>query len=172
MRLRTTVWRAHHPRWSFAPASGEGAAAHGGRFNAVGRPALYTSLRPETAWLEAQQGFAFKAQPMTVCGYDVDCEAVVDLTDSATLRDLAIDPAVLGCAWEDLASRGQTPPSWRLADRLIAEKVAGIVVPSYAAGSGAIDRNVVFWLWTDDLPHRVRVIDDHQHLPLNDLSWR
>jgi RES domain-containing protein len=35
-------------------------ARHGGRFNPLGTPALYTALRPETAWLEAQQGFAFK----------------------------------------------------------------------------------------------------------------
>jgi RES domain-containing protein len=71
VRFRAVVWRAHHPRWAFKPASGQGAALHGGRFNRVGVPALYASLRFETAWLEAQQAFPFKAQPMTLCGYQV-----------------------------------------------------------------------------------------------------
>ena len=81
MRLQGTVWRAHNPRWSFAPESGDGAALHGGRFNRIGSPALYTSLRFETAWLEAQQGFAFKVQPLTLCAYAVDCADLADLTD-------------------------------------------------------------------------------------------
>src|SRR5208283_3004562 len=65
VRLQGLVYRAHNPRWAFSPTSGEGAARHGGRFNPVGVPALYMSRRMETAWLEAQQGFAFKAQPLT-----------------------------------------------------------------------------------------------------------
>jgi RES domain-containing protein len=64
MRLRTTVYRAHNPRWSFAPLSAAGAARYGGRFNPTGMEVLYTFRRFETAWLEAQQGFAFKAQPL------------------------------------------------------------------------------------------------------------
>ena len=57
MRLTGFIYRAHNPRWAFAPDSGQGAAFAGGRFNSVGMPALYTSLRFETAWLEAQQAF-------------------------------------------------------------------------------------------------------------------
>lgn len=45
--------------------------------------ALYTSMRSETAWLEAQQGLPFKAQPMTLCAYRVDCADMLDLTDPA-----------------------------------------------------------------------------------------
>ena len=118
MRVRRIVWRAHHPRWSFAPTSGDGAALHGGRFNRVGQPALYTSLRMETAWLEAQQGFAFKAQPMIVCAYEVDCEGIADLADPAIRESLGIMPSDLTGAWEDLANRRQMPPSWAMADRL------------------------------------------------------
>ncbi|MEJ0016938.1 MAG: RES domain-containing protein [Acetobacteraceae bacterium] len=43
------VYRAHHPRWSFEPQSGAGAARSGGRFNPVGTPALYTALRDRVA---------------------------------------------------------------------------------------------------------------------------
>ena len=72
-RFTGLVFRAHNPRWAFTPVSGEGARRYGGRFNRPGLPALYTSLSLETAWLEAQQGFPFKAQPMTICAYRVDC---------------------------------------------------------------------------------------------------
>ncbi len=170
MRLTGIVYRAHHPRWAFAPASGEGAARYGGRFNPVGTPALYTSLRMETAWLEAQQGFAFKAQRMTICAYAVDCADLIDLTDEdgrsahgAPLTDMA-------CAWEELVSRRLEPPSWRIAASLIGAGAAGLVAPSFAPGAGPADRNVVFWKWSDTPPHRVKVIDDEARLPRDDQS--
>lgn len=172
MRFRGTTYRAHHPRWAFRPDSGEGAALHGGRFNPPGRPTLYASLRVETAWLEAQQAFPFKAQPMTICAYEVDCEDMADLTDDDVLASLAIAREDLSCAWEDQSGLGMTPPSWRIADRLIASGAAGMLVNSFAPGAGPGDVNAIFWSWEAEPPHRVRTIDDHGRLPLNDLSWR
>ena len=161
MRFEGLVYRPHNPRWAFLPSSGEGAARFGGRFNRIGRPALYTSLRIETAWLEAQQGFAFKAQPMTLVAYQVACDDMLDLSSDP--------PGKLACAWEDLASRRQPVPSWELAERLIAEGVAGVIVPSFAHRARADDRNAVFWRWDDTT---VKVIDAHSRLPTNDSSWR
>ncbi len=171
MRWRGTVYRAHNPRWSFAPLSGDGAARYGGRFNPPGISALYTSQRMETAWAEAQQGFPFKAQPLTITAYMVDCEDTADLTDPDICKTLAIDPAMLACPWEDLWSRGETPPSWELARRLIASGIAAIIVPSFSAGTGAADRNVVFYAWSNVMPHRVTLIDDEGRLPRNPSSW-
>jgi RES domain-containing protein len=51
--------------WAFDPLSGEGAKRHGGRFNRPNTLALYTSLDYTTAWMEAQQSFPFKPQPLT-----------------------------------------------------------------------------------------------------------
>jgi len=172
MRLRQTVWRAIHPRWSFAPDSGAGAALHGGRFNRIGTPALYAALRFETAWLEAQQGFAFKAQPMTLCGYDVDCEDIADLTDPEVLGSLGIQLADLRCGWAGFLDRRQAPPSWLVADRLVAAGYAGIKVRSFASGATDADENAVFWQWAADPPHQVRVIDPGGRLPRNDRSWQ
>lgn len=172
MRLLGTVHRAHNPRWAFAPTSGADAARYGGRFNPVGVPALYTSRRMETAWREAQQGFAFKAQPLTVCAYEVDCADAADLTAPADLESLGVNPGDLACPWEDLASRGLVPPSWTVARRLIAAGIAAVVVPSFAPGATAADRNVVFWRWSDALPYQVTVIDDGARLPRDDRSWR
>jgi RES domain-containing protein len=174
------VYRAHNPRWAYLPTSGEGAARHGGRFNRKGLPALYTSLDITTAWLEAQQGLPFKAQPMTLVAYRVRCERIVDLTDPATLAANRIDAADLACPWEDLASRGLWPPSWALADALIAQDVQGALVPSFApapnpAPNPAPDatprRNLVLWRWADDPPCAVRVIDDFGRLPQDDRGW-
>src|SRR5262249_792496 len=60
LRFEGLAYRAHDPRWSFRPLSGDGAAVHGGRFNPKGTPALYLALDPMTAIKEAAQGFARK----------------------------------------------------------------------------------------------------------------
>jgi RES domain-containing protein len=172
VRLTGFVYRAHNPRWAFAPDSGRGAAVTGGRFNPVGMRALYTSLRFETAWLEAQQAFPFKAQPMTLCAYEVNCEDVLDLTDAATLSAHGINSADLACPWKDLSTRGIRPPSWEITDRLVAAGTAGVVVPSYAKGAVAADVNVVFWDWAPNPPHQVRVVDNDGRLPKDASSWR
>ena len=80
MRFRGLVYRAHNPRWTWNPTSGEGARRHGGRFNRIGVPALYTSLSPITAIREASQT-GRPLQPVTLCAYEVDAEPVFDALD-------------------------------------------------------------------------------------------
>jgi RES domain-containing protein len=172
VKLPGFVYRAHNPRWAFAPDSGQGAASAGGRFNPVGMPALYTSLRFETAWLEAQQAFPFKAQPMTLCAYEVHCADVLDLTDAAALAADGINPADLACPWKDFSTRGTNLPSWEITERLVAAGTAGVLVPSFAKGAVAADVNAVFWDWAPDPPHQVRVVDDDERLPRDAGSWR
>ncbi|WP_349368358.1 RES domain-containing protein [Salinarimonas sp.] len=172
MRLRGLLSRAHDPGWAFVPTSGEGARRQGGRFNRRGVPALYLARALETAWLEAQQGFAFKPQPKTICAYEIDCEDIVDLTDPAERLAHGVSPADLSCAWEDVASRGGIPPSWVVADRLQRAGAAGAIVPSFAPGVADDESNVVLWRWGPDLPHRIKVVDDRGRLPRDDSSWR
>jgi RES domain-containing protein len=163
-RFQGLVYRAHHPAWAWEPESGEGARRHGGRFNPKGTAALYLSLNFETAWAEAQQAFPFKPQPLTLCAYEVDCTGIVDLGDSQVLSALDVSHEDLGCAWEDLQSRSQTPRTHALAMDLISQGISGVIVTSFAPGAPAAARNLVLWRWQRDLPHRVRVIDDHGRL--------
>lgn len=163
-RLKRQLYRGHNPRWSHAPESGDGAERHGGRFNSKGTPALYTSLRPETAWLEGQQGFPFKAQPLTLCAYDVDCAHILDLTDPDTRVTARVTLSDLACDWEYEMNAGRIPASQQHAERLIKAECAAIIVPSFAYGATERDINVVFWKWSAKPPHQVRVIDDEDRL--------
>ncbi len=49
------LFRAHTPRWSYAPLSGTGAAAQGWPINRKGIEALYLTLEAATALAEYQQ---------------------------------------------------------------------------------------------------------------------
>jgi len=172
LRIQGTAFRAHNPRWSHAPASGEGAQRHGGRFNPPGVAALYLSQDAMTALLEAQQGFPFKPQPMLLCAYEVDCGDMADLADPAVRRAAGVTEGELACPWEAMRLRSLTPPTWALARRLIEDGVASIRVRSFAPGAEAHHLNLVFWQWQETPPHRVRVIDDDGRLPRDDRSWR
>ena len=172
MHLKTQAYRAHDPKWSFKPLSGEGAAIHGGRFNPKGVPALYLGLTPMTAIKEASQGLAFKIEPLVLCSYEVDCADIVDLCDEATLEGLSATAPDLACGWMLMARDGQRPPTWTLARRLIASGQAGAIVPSFAPGATLDDRNLVLWRWGPALPHQVTVHDPSGRLPKNQLSWR
>ncbi len=170
-RFTGIVYRAHHPKWAFEPLSGDGAKRYGGRFNRPGTTALYTSLDPTTAWMEAQQGFPFKAQPMTLLAYEVDCGNIINFYDLETLELLGYSPADLACAWEDLASQKQEPPTWKLADQLRELSISGAQYRSFAPGCTEQNSNLVLWEWSDSLSNIVRVIDDFGRLPKSKDSW-
>jgi RES domain-containing protein len=100
----------------------------------------------------------------------VDCADILDLTDPVTRSFLGIAGADLGCAWEDMADRGRRPPTWTLAERLVALGHPGILAPSFASGATRDDVNAVFWRRSVCPPHQVRVIDDYGRRPNDDRS--
>ena len=164
MRLRGIVYRAHNPRWSWPPVSGEGARLHGGRFNRIGVAALYTSLSPVTALREAGT-LGHPLQPLLLCAYEIDAEPVFDSLDSRARDIHAVTDADLGCpGWEWDMHGGSVPASQALADRLIAAGYVGMRVWSFAPGRDAQDLNLVLWHWGDRMPSRVVLIDDEGRL--------
>jgi RES domain-containing protein len=171
VRLATRAWRAHDPRWSFDPVSGTGAAIRGGRFNAKGTSALYLSLDPITALAECTQGFSQRMLPLTLCEYDVDVEAVADLSGDSGCAALDIDPADLACPWLLQQLSGKPVPSQRLAKRLVADGYAGAIAPSFVPNISTGAANLVLWRWDATLPCRVLVHDPKSRLPRDQSSW-
>lgn len=171
MRFRGVCYRAHDPRWSFRPISGDGAAVRGARFNPKGVPALYLALSIVTAVKEATQGLARRIDPCVLCSYDVDCDDVLDLRSEQARDEAGVDIKIMACAWMDWLGKGRRPPSWSLYERLSAKGAAGILVPSFAPGAKEADQNLVLWTWGPELPHLVRAFDPSGRLPRNQLSW-
>lgn len=172
MRFVGTGYRAHDPRWAFKPISGDGAAIRGARFNPEGVPALYLGLSIMTAVKEANQGFAHRIDPCVLCSYEIDCENIADLTTEEGRGKHAVELDEMACAWATALADGNTPASWSVYDRLKAQGIAGLCVPSFAPGAEANDLNLVLWNWGPDLPHKVTVFDPSGRLPKDQLSWR
>lgn len=171
MKWQGTAYRAHDPRWSWTPLSGEGAAAKGGRFNPVGVPALYLALTIEGMFQEMSHGFARRFEPLTVCSYEVDVDDLIDLRTEGDRRREGIDLAAMACPWALDRANGRKPASWVIAEHLMASGAAGILTPSFATGATARMENLVLWRWGPDLPHRVTVHDPSGRLPKDASSW-
>ena len=171
MRLKGVAYRAHDPRWSFKPLSGDGAALYGGRYNRRGTPALYLALDAITAVREITQGLARKFDPCVLCSYDVDCTPLADLRTEAARSHHRVKLTDMRCAWFLDAAAGEEPASWRIADRLLAEGYAGVLTPSFAPGATASAHNLVLWTWGPELPVQVSVYDPSGRLPKDQLSW-
>lgn len=159
MRYEGLLYRALNPVWARQPLSGEGAARFGGRFNKVGRAALYTSLAPDTAIREANR--VGLLQPTTLVCLRADVGPLLDGTDPAALAEHGATAQLLADpAWQDAMLSGRAVPTQDLAERLIAEGFAGLVVPSYARGAPTEARNLVLWAWVG----QVTLVDDERRL--------
>ncbi len=163
MRFRGLVYRAHKPRRSWSPLSGEGARRNGGRFNRIGVPTLYLSLAPLTAIREALP--AGRLQPITLCAYEVDVEPIFDATNpqartAHAVTDLDLDVP----GWRRQMLGGVVPASQALADRLASAGFVGMRVRSFVAGARPDELNLVLWRWSDRRPNRIAVIDDEGRL--------
>ena len=171
MQFSRTTYRAHNPEWAWDPMSGEGAAIHGGRFNPIGQAALYMSLDPTTAILEASPlGRPF--QPLTLCSYNVTCDRVFDTTDPHQLGTENVNIADADCPdWHFQALEGRVPSSHKLALKLIERNYSGIVIRSFAVGAAPNGFNLVLWKWNEGETSSVEVIDENQRLPKDRSSW-
>jgi RES domain-containing protein len=136
-----------------------------------GVPALYLSLDPITVLKEMGHGFSRRLEPLVLCSYDVDCEDIVDLRTDGGREEAGGDLETMASAWMSDIAAGSRPISWSIHDRLVAQRKAGILTPSFARGAVASDINLVLWRWGPKSPHRVEVFDPSGRLPKNQLSW-
>jgi RES domain-containing protein len=142
-RVEGRFWRMHLPRWAHEPLSGEGAKRFGGRWNPEGTPALYLSTTHATAISEAHQ---LLVQPGVLVPYDVTAPRVADLADPSVAAHIGVSVDVMRCEWRRLwRLDGKQPPTWAVAERLIAEGCDGALVPSVVGP----DNNLVLWRWNE-----------------------
>lgn len=156
---RGLLYRALNPFYARDPLSGRGAALYGGRFNARGTPALYTSLSPDTAIREANQ--VGTLQPTMLVAYAAEIAPVFDSRDTAALAKRGLSAAALAATdWRDRARLEGVAPTQAFARTLVEDGFTGILVSSFAKGATAHDLNLVLWRWDGALS----VVDDDNRL--------
>ncbi len=128
------VRRIHDPGWAWVPGGGKGTNLRGGRFNPHRTEVLYMSMRPETALLEAQQGFAFKAADDALRLASPPRGRAPCLTSRTPPRSSSTVP----CPSPTLPSAVSPVLSWwTVAGRLAEAGVTAVLVPSFAPGTVA-----------------------------------
>ena len=135
------AWRMLNVRWQGRPYE-SGSHLDGQRFNRPGQHALYLGTDPAIAIAEYHQTLI---RPGTLVAYDVASDRMVDLTRADVREAAGTNLTIIGCEWRRIANlEGKIPPTWDLADRLIAEGAHGALVPSFQR-EGAV--NLVLWRW-------------------------
>ena len=164
-----TAYRMHTPRWATAPASGAGAAAHGGRANRPGTPALYLALEPETAIREYQQ-LSPLMPPGTLVSYTVRVAPIVHFRAGYDAEHWSELWEEFHCDWRELwFNQRVEPPSWVLADEALAAGAKGIL---FASKLGAGGQNLVVYNEMLAAVDTLQVYDQAGALPKNQDSWR
>jgi RES domain-containing protein len=150
------LYRALNPIYAREPLSGAGAQKYGGRFNAKGVAALYTSLAPITALREANQ--VGNLQPTTLVCYEADIERIFDTRNLSEIAKRGITPNHLSAAtWRDEMRTKGVSQSQVFANTLIKEGYHGILVRSFAAGADVSEANLVLWVWGPSSPSKLNL---------------
>jgi RES domain-containing protein len=161
-RYTGPLYRALNPVYAREPLSGRGAELYGGRFNAKGTPALYTSLDPATALREANQ--VGSLQPTILVSYKADLGPIFDTRDQEGLERYGTTTTMLADpGWRMKMLDGQPVPTQDLATALIADGFAGLLIQSFAKGASSSDFNIVLWAW-DGKSGSLDVVDDEERL--------
>jgi RES domain-containing protein len=116
-----------------------------------------------TALREANQ--VGNLQPTTLVSYDADIDTVFDCRDEAALAVEGMGSAALADpTWRDRMKKDGEAKTQEFARRLIGAGYNGLLVRSFAPGSGADDMNLVLWNWAALPPARLVLIDDENRL--------
>jgi RES domain-containing protein len=161
-------YRLITPKWSHQPASGAGAALHGGRFNRPGVEALYLAQDIDTAVAEYRQGSTLPPPAMLVT-YQVTFASVIDFSKGYDAYDWAAEWQDWCANWRSVARIDNlVPQSWVLADRVLASGAAGLLYPSLRRPTGT---NLVVLPRLLRSGDRIGVHDPDGRLPRDQTSW-
>lgn len=149
-------YRVIVPAYAGTPISGMGAARRGGRFNRPGQEALYLSADDATALAEYKQDNPW-IQPGTICTFFIRQLRVADFS-------AGFDPGLWPALWADFAidwraewfDKSIEPPTWYMADDVVAAGLDGILFPSQARPGGT---NLVIYRSSERSASQLRVYD-------------
>ena len=142
--IESVIGRDKYPAWyrvivpSYAhkPRSGMGAAWQGGRFNRPGQEAFYLSADEVTALAEYRQDNPW-LRPGIICAFFLGDLRVADISEG-------FEPATWPVLWADFGvdwraewfGSASEPPTWYMADDVVAANLDGIMFPSQAQPGG------------------------------------
>ena len=162
----SVFYRVITPQWAFAPESGAGAAISGARFNRPGIEALYLASSEGTALAE-YRGESTLLQAGTVVSYHVEAERVAVFSGGYTSTEWAPIWQRTYCNWKKLAFLdGIDPPSWDIANLVVAAGCSGILYQSQKDSGG-----ICLVLFRMAGAHRLLAYDPDGLLPRNNSSW-
>lgn len=149
-------YRVIVPAYAGTPLSGMGAARQGGRFNRPDQEALYLALDESTALAEYKQDNPW-LRPGTICTFFVNGLRVADLS-------AGFDPDRWPPLWADYTvdwraewfDKSVEPPTWYMADDVVAAGLDGILFPSQAKSGGT---NLVIYRSSSRPAAQLRVYD-------------
>lgn len=149
-------YRVVTPSCAHMPMSGAGAAQQGGRFNRPGQEALYLSQDEATALAEYRQDNPW-LRPGMICTFFVSGLKVADLR-------AGYDPERWPSLWADFAmdwraewfDRQIEPPTWYMADDVVAAGLDGVLFPSQTRPGGI---NLVIYRSSGRPSSQLRVYD-------------
>jgi len=152
----SVFYRVITPEYAGTPRSGMGAAHQGGRFNRPQQEALYLSADAPTALAEYQQDNPW-LPPGTICTFFVRGLRVADFS-------AGFDPEHWPLLWADFAldwraewfGKGIEPPTWYMADDVVAEGLDGLLFPSQARPGST---NLVIYRSSECARSRLSVYD-------------
>lgn len=129
-------YRVITPVYAGTPKSGMGAANKGGRFNRPGQEALYLSMDQPTALAEYKQDNPW-LQPGTICTFFVNSLNFADLSAGYDPARWPVLWASYTADWRNLwFDKKIVPPTWDMADEVLALGLDGIIFPSQALHGG------------------------------------
>lgn len=162
------AYRMHTPKWAIQPASGAGAAKHGGRLNRIGTEALYLALDVETAVAEYRQR-SMLMPPGLLIEYRITAQPVVDFTGGYTPDQWPPLWQDFHCDWRALwFDQRVEPPSWVIGDEVLAQGGKGVLFASPMRPGGV---NLVLYPSQMEAADRVDWHDPGNDLPRDQRSW-
>jgi RES domain-containing protein len=165
---KTPAFRMHAPHSAVEPTRGAETAENGGRVNRPGVEALYLALDIDTAVKEYQQNFELPP-PGTLVSYWVTAAPIADFR-------LGYQPGRWSplwerffCDWRELWFKQKVePPTWVLADEVLAAGAKGLLFPSQLSPGGI---NLVLYPERLTAADTIEVHNPGDSLPKNQHSW-